>query len=331
MTDIIVTGGAGYIGSHICKRLIKDGYHPIIIDNLSTGNRAALDRLGIVNFEPCDIGNVSKVEEILKRTNAKSVIHLAAYSSVEESVANPDTYFKNNVEDSCLFLKTCLDNGIENFIFSSSAAVYGDTKQVVTERQKVDPINPYGETKAAFEYVLKDLAPSYKEFRSISLRYFNVCGCDPEGELGSFHEKETHIIPLLCRSVINGTIFTINGRDFETKDGTAIRDYVDISDLVEAHILSLKALENGKPSATYNVGTNAGFSVKQICQLVYEQDQNLKCRIGERRVGDPAKLVASYEKIRSELNWSPQVSLRESIRLTYEWEKSRNKDSNKEG
>jgi UDP-glucose 4-epimerase/UDP-arabinose 4-epimerase len=323
MKNILVTGGAGYIGSHTCKALSKAGYKPIVIDNLSTGFEKAVQWGPLI---VADIQDKEVVSTILTDHNIDSVIHFAASSQVAESIDNPDKYFTNNVENACLFLKTCIDNGVKNFIFSSTAAVYGNPlTDIITEDHQTKPINPYGDSKLAFETILREEAPKYAggDFNSIVLRYFNACGADVDGEIGEDHDPETHLIPLICKAWLKGDHIRIFGTDYKTVDGTAVRDYVDVADLADAHVRALESLLGGGSSQVFNVGTGAGYSVLQVCQMASGMMEGLRGENLDRRPGDPRILVASNQKIKDALGWEPKTPLEESIRRTLAWERKK--------
>ena len=317
---VIVTGGAGYIGSHVCKLLTKAGHEVGIIDNFSTGNLK--HRYG--KFYEVDLREEAKVEEVLSEFKPDVVMHFAAYIVVPESVEKPLMYYENNVRNTINLLSAMKRVNIENFIFSSSAAVYGMPKEIpVSEDAELKPINPYGETKAMIEKILKHMAEA-GEIKYISLRYFNVAGADPEGELGPSYNQPTHLI-IRALKTAKGELprLEIYGTDYPTPDGTCIRDYIHVMDLAEAHILAMEKLMNSKTSLILNCGYGRGFSVKEVVECV-KKVTGVDFRVveTERRPGDPPILVADNKKIVKELNWKPKYdSLETIVRHAWEWER----------
>lgn len=306
-TKILVVGGAGYIGSHMVDCLKESGYEPIILDNLSTGHRQCL--FG----SPLYVGDVADrkfLDEIFTCHEFSAVMHFASFIQVNESISNPAKYYHNNVVGTVNLLQAMLKHKIRNFIFSSSAAVYGEPKYTpIDEKHPLSPINPYGHSKRMVEQILEDFSHAY-DLHYASLRYFNAAGADPKGHLGEWHEPETHLIPLILQAAIGKKIaLTIYGRDYPTPDGTCVRDYVHVSDLCVAHLLALKALFDGTKKCIYNVGTGHGFSVKQVIDVATEVTKlDIPVIDGERREGDPAILIADADLIMRELNWQPKYS-----------------------
>ena len=318
---ILVVGGAGYIGSHMVKRFQDTDHEVEILDNLSTGFE-----LNAQNYKLhiCDLSNKDLVYQILKENKYEVVMHFASYINVGESYSQPEKYYKNNVTNTLNLLDCMIDLKILNFIFSSTAAVYGEPQDIpITEAQKISPVNPYGNTKAIVEKILKDYDEAYG-LKYISLRYFNACGAHIDGTIGERHNPETHLIPLILQAASGRKKnFTIHGDDYDTKDGTCIRDYIHVMDLAEAHLLSLEDLIKTQNSEIYNIGNNQGFSVKEIIRIA-ETVTNTKIpyEIAGRRKGDPAQLIADNKIIMEKLNWSANYSdLNTIIKTAWEWEK----------
>jgi UDP-glucose 4-epimerase len=304
LATILVTGGAGYIGSHTRYFLQKQGYRVIVVDSLERGYREAVpeDILRTLNLR-----DTEKLTALLRDEKVDAVIHFAAYIAVGESTKVPDKYFSNNVCGSMSLFEAMLQAGVKKLVFSSTAAAYGTPQRVpITEDEPYAPINPYGESKVMVEKILEWL-DKYQEFRSIRLRYFNACGAEPEAGLGERHDPETHLIPLILRAVQTGKPVTIFGDDYPTEDGTCIRDYIHVSDLAEAHIFALEHLLKGGASDVFNVGTGAGQSVKQVLNAVERvTGQKVPFEMGPRREGDPASLVADSTKLQTKLGWKPK-------------------------
>ncbi|MBV9307497.1 MAG: UDP-glucose 4-epimerase GalE [Acidobacteriaceae bacterium] len=301
---MLVTGGAGYIGSHTRYFLQKQGYRVIVVDSLERGYREAVpdDILRVMNLHETE-----KLTALLRDEKVDAVIHFAAYIAVGESTKVPDKYFSNNVCGSMSLFEAMLQANVKKLVFSSTAAAYGTPQRVpITENEPYAPINPYGESKVMVEKIL-DWLDKYQEFRSIRLRYFNACGAEPEAGLGERHDPETHLIPLILRAVQTGKPVTIFGDDYPTEDGTCIRDYIHVSDLAEAHIFALEHLLKGGGSEVFNVGTGSGQSVKQVLNAVERvTGQKVPHEIGPRREGDPASLVANSTKLQTKLGWKPK-------------------------
>ena len=317
---ILVVGGAGYIGSHMLKRFQETNHSIEVLDNLSTGFEInTLD----FPFHRCDLANKDHVYNILQR-GYDLVMHFASYINVGESYLDPQKYYENNVVNTMNLLNCMVDLKISNFIFSSTAAVYGEPKSVpISEDQKINPVNPYGQTKAIIENVLKDYDKAYG-LKSISLRYFNACGAHLDGTIGERHNPETHLIPLILQAA-SGRKDKIHvfGDDYPTKDGTCIRDYIHVMDLAEAHLLALEELYKNQTSEAYNIGNNQGFSVSEIIKSVEEITQKkITIEIADRRKGDPGHLVADNKRIKEKLNWTAKYSdLKTIISSAWQWEK----------
>ena len=318
MSTILVTGGAGYIGSHVVKELHRQGHQPIIYDNLQTGHQKAVkDDL----FIEGDLSDQERLRETFHSYHIEAVMHFAADCLVGESVKNPLKYFNNNVRNSLQLLEILEENKIRKFVFSSSAAVYGEPKKIpIPEEHPCIPTNPYGETKWIFEKVLQNFQ-NLGKLNYISLRYFNAAGADPEGELGEDHSPETHLIPLVLKAALNGDFVPIYGTDYETPDGTCIRDYIHVTDLAQAHILAFNKLEQGGMSGIYNLGNGNGYSVREVIETAKKvTGKNIAAVESSRRPGDPARLVASSEKIRKDLGWVPKFpDLETIIKTAWKW------------
>ena len=318
---MIVTGGAGYIGSHACKALRNSGYRPITVDNLSTGWSEAV-KFG--PFERVDLLDQDKLGQVFEMYKPHAVMHFAAFSQVGESVEDPAKYWRNNVMGSLNLFQTCVEHGCKRVIFSSTCATYGDQDNVIlNEYSQQVPNNAYGASKLAVEQMLNHFDRSY-DLSSVILRYFNVAGADPDAELGEVHNPETHLIPIILE-VINGKreALTIFGTDYDTPDGTCIRDYVHVCDLVDAHVLSLNWLLDGKGSRVFNLGTGVGFSVRDVIECVKViTKKEVPIVLGPRRIGDCAKLVSSSARAMEQLNWSYERStLKQMITDALRWHK----------
>ncbi|MGC2049255.1 MAG: UDP-glucose 4-epimerase GalE [Gallionella sp.] len=317
---ILVVGGAGYIGSHMVKALLGEGYRVVTLDNLSTGYRDAV--VG-GEFIEADLADRGQLERLFSLHSIDAVMHFASFIQVGESVREPAKYYANNVTDTLKLLDTMLTHGVNKFIFSSSAAVYGEPIRVpIDEDHPKQPLNPYGRTKWMVEQILADYDLAYG-LKSVSLRYFNAAGADPEGQLGERHEPETHLIPLVLQAASgrreNVQVF---GRDYDTPDGTCIRDYVHVADLCEAHRLALEHLLNGAGSAAYNLGNGNGFSVQEVIDTAARiTGKPIPVKNGARRAGDPARLVADAKTAKQELGWVPHYpELETIIRHAWQWE-----------
>jgi UDP-glucose-4-epimerase GalE len=315
---VLVTGGAGYIGSHAAKALRRAGYQTVIYDNLSAGHRdATLGAPLIVG----DIRDVDAVRRALRDSGATSVMHFAAWLIVSDSVSDPIGYYRNNVAGTLGTLEAMAAEGVKRFVFSSTCAVYGEPIDTpIRETHPTAPINAYGQTKLAIEHALPHYERAYG-LQSIRLRYFNAAGADPDGELGEDHAPEIHVIPRAFEAASGGAPLDIFGEDYPTPDGTCLRDYIHVSDLADAHVRALGRLENGGPSASYNVGTERPSSVKEVIAAVERvTGRVVNRRSAPRRPGDPAALFASAEKIRTELGWVPQrASLDTIVADAWKW------------
>ncbi|MCE5192837.1 MAG: UDP-glucose 4-epimerase GalE [Candidatus Cryosericum sp.] len=317
---VLVTGGAGYIGSHTVRRLLRNGYQVAVFDNLSKGHRWAVpDNVPLIVGDVADVAHVAMT---IRQLHVTSVIHFAAFSLVGESMIEPRSYYANNVAGTMHLLDGMRVAGVDRIVFSSSAAVYGEPASVpIEEDSTLAPTSVYGRTKMVIEGMLHDYAVAYG-LRFVSLRYFNAAGADPQGDNGEDHDPETHLIPLVLQAAAGRRpSVSVYGNDYPTADGTCVRDYIHVNDLADAHILALESLE-GHMEATYNLGNGEGFSVKQIIETA---QRVAGCDIpvvqAPRRAGDPAVLVASNVRARTELGWIPQFTdLEDIVRTAWNWE-----------
>lgn len=322
MTNVLVTGGAGYIGSHACKVLSERGFVPVAFDNLSTGWASA------VKFGPlvqADLADRAALDAAFAEYAPVAVMHFAAASLVGESMSNPGKYWRNNVMGSLNLVEAAVSAGCLDFVFSSTCAVYGEQDGIVlTEESQRAPINAYGSSKHAVEEILRDFRASHG-LRTVIFRYFNVAGADPEGKLGECHRPETHLIPVMLEAIDGQRPeLVIHGDDYPTHDGTCVRDYVHVMDLVEAHVLGLEWLQAGKNSTVFNLGTGSGFSVREVishCRAA--TGKAVPHRFGPRRAGDAASLVSGSHRAIDELGWEPRrSSLKLMIRDAWNWHRN---------
>ncbi|WP_127112332.1 UDP-glucose 4-epimerase GalE [Shimia sediminis] len=319
MSHVLVTGGAGYIGSHACKALKLAGFTPVTFDNLCTGWE---DAVKFGPFEHGDLMDRARLDAVFAQYAPVAVMHFAALSQVGESMAEPGKYWLNNAGGSLNLIEAATAAGCENFVFSSTCATYGEHDNVLLDESiEQHPINAYGASKRAIEDMLKDFEAA-KGLRHVIFRYFNVAGGDPEGEIGEFHRPETHLIPLML-DAIDGRrdALTIYGTDYDTPDGTCIRDYVHVCDLVEAHILGLRWLLDGKPSEVFNLGTGKGFSVREVIdQSRAVTNRDVPYEEGPRRAGDCTKLVSGSTKAEKVLGWAPTRStMKDMVADAWRW------------
>jgi UDP-glucose-4-epimerase GalE len=320
--NILVVGGAGYIGAHMCKLLAAKGFVPVVLDNLSTGHRNA------VKWGPLVEGNMGDpvvLDRIFSDYAIAAVMHFAAFINVGDSVEQPLAYYHNNVGQTLVLLRTMLARGITRLIFSSTAAVYGDPlTSPITESHSKNPINPYGQGKLMVEQILEDLRRAHG-FESIAFRYFNAAGADPDGEIGEDHHPETHLIPNILNAVLQkqGRL-SVFGDDYDTPDGTCIRDYIHVADLVSVHFTGLDRLLAGKPGGCYNLGNGKGYSVKEVLDTAGSVTGcHIPVRIGPRRAGDSAQLVSSSKLAMRELDWKPQYAdIRAIVETAWNWHKN---------
>lgn len=304
---ILIVGGAGYIGSHMVGVLVRAGFQPIVLDNLSTGHRDAVTE---AEFILGDIADCHLLDTLFMQHDIAAVMHFASFIQVGESVQQPAKYYANNVCGTVTLLQAMLKHGVKHFIFSSTAAVYGEPQYTpIDESHPLRPVNPYGHSKRMIEQILEDFAHAY-DFHFMSLRYFNAAGADPEGNLHERHEPETHLIPLILRAAKNPKqSIKVFGRDYPTPDGTCVRDYIHVVDLCSAHLLALNGLLNNRKGGFYNLGTGIGFSVQEVIDTASEvTEKAILVEDAPRRPGDPAILIADPRKAMQELQWQPQYS-----------------------
>ena len=318
--NILVTGGAGYIGSHAVRQLLAAGHSVVVLDNLSYGHRAAIPPT--VPFYQMDVHETDRVEEILWKHQIHAVMHFAALISVGESVQKPLLYYRNNTAGAMSLLEAMERVGVKRFVFSSTAAVYGEPKETpIYETAPQLPINPYGRSKWFVEQILRDIAAADPEFCFVAFRYFNVAGPVDDASIGEDHQPETHLIPLvLFAAQGKRESITVFGTDYSTPDGTCIRDYVHVNDLVAAHVLGIEALSSGD-ALFYNLGIGRGYSVKEILDAARSATgHEIPVVFGERRAGDPARLFANSDKVRRELGWKPAFTdVEEVITSAWRW------------
>lgn len=319
---ILVCGGAGYIGSHCTRQLIRKGYEVVVIDDLSTGYEKAVDKKAV--FYKGRIQDTDLLNEIFTNHNIEAVVHFAANSLVAESMRNPLKYYGNNVGGTINLLKSMVDNRIRKIVFSSTASVYGNTsEEIISEEATPNPTNVYGQTKLTIENLLRSLEQS-DDIKSIVFRYFNVAGADDSGEIGESHNPETHLIPIILQ-VAQGKRKSLDlyGTDYNTEDGTCVRDYIHVVDLVDAHILAIESLLSGCDSNIYNLGNGRGFSNLEIIKASrIVTGHKIPVVHSERRAGDPDSLIASYEKVSKELGWKPKYNdLNHIIATAWNWHK----------
>lgn len=326
---ILVTGGAGYIGSHCALRLVEMGKDIVIFDSLELGHMETVDTLrrvagdrSAVEFVKGDLKDPGDIRSVFRNHRIDSVVHFAAYSQVAESMKDPERYYVNNVCGTINLLGAMKDAGVERIVFSSTAATYGEPRYVpIDEAHPQSPINPYGNSKLMVERIMDDYSRAYG-LRSVRLRYFNVVGADGENRVGERHDPESHLVPNVLKSVLSpGGVFSMYGTDYDTRDGTCVRDYIDVRDLIEAHILALDYLDAGGATDYFNLGTNDGSTVREVfseCEAVV--GSKIDVRECDRRPGDPAVLIADNSKARSVLGWEPKHTLRQSVETAWAWE-----------
>jgi UDP-glucose 4-epimerase len=318
---ILVTGGAGYIGSHVVRDLGEQGYRPIVFDNLSSGSAEAVLYGELVC---ADLADTESLRDVIRLYGIKSVMHFAAFIQVNESVGKPLDYYENNSFNCLRLLQCCLETGVENFIFSSTAAVYGMPERVpVDEKAALRPINPYGSSKLVSEMMLRDAAAANPGFRYTALRYFNAVGADRQGRLGQNYRQPTHLLTLALKTALGQfPCLQVFGTDYQTPDGTAIRDYIHVDDLASAHLLALDFLKTTKKSRIYNCGYGRGYSVLDIIGAVKKvTGVDFKVELTDRRPGDPDRLIADSSLLRNELGWvSQHEDLDEIIGTAWNWE-----------
>jgi UDP-glucose-4-epimerase GalE len=326
MSAVLVTGGAGYVGSHAVHALAGAGYDVVVFDDLSAGHAEAVDRLAglfparTIALVRGDILDAPALARALRESRAEAVMHFAARLLVAESVREPIGYYRANVTGTMNVLEAMAGAGVRRFIFSSTAATFGEPRAVpIDEDHPQQPINPYGETKLAVERALPFVERA-TGIRSVSLRYFNAAGADPSGAIGEDHDPEEHLIPLALAAVRGGPPLTVFGGDYATPDGTCIRDYVHVSDLADAHVRALRRLEAGGASAAYNLGTGDGVTVRQVLDAIRTvTGRDVPHSVGPRRPGDPERLVASNARARRDLGWTPRQDLAAIVRTAWAW------------
>ena len=324
---ILVTGGAGYIGSHTNKELNRAGYETVVVDNLIYGHE---DFLKWGAFEKVDLRDLSGITDIFESYSIETVMHFAAFTNVEESVENPQEYYLNNLRNTLNLLQVMLEFKVKKLVFSSTCATYGNPIEIpLTENHPQNPINPYGRGKFMVEQVLKDYNSAYA-LRYVSLRYFNAAGADPEGEVGERHNPETHLIPQILDAAIGRREdIKIFGTDYDTPDGTCIRDYIHVTDLADAHLKALKYLEAGGKSQVFNLGNDNGFSVREVIETARKvTGKEIKVTETDRRQGDPPILVGSSQKAKELMGWKPKYDdLSQIIRTAWQWHKMDKKNN----
>jgi UDP-glucose 4-epimerase len=317
---ILVVGGAGYIGSHAVRILLDQGYDVVVLDDLSTGHKKAVDSRAV--FVHGNLGDREVLKSLFSNYPIRGVMHFAARTLVGESVLKPSMYYKNNTAATLNLLDVMVEHGVYHLIFSSTCAVYGTPEtDVITEDLPKRPVSPYGKSKWMVEQILEDFEHAYG-LKYVALRYFNAAGAHESGEIGEDHDPESHLIPIILQHLLGfREKVTVFGTDYPTPDGTCIRDYIHVSDLVQAHILALEALMNGKlEQAAFNLGTGRGYSVREVIRKCEEiTGRKATVELGERRSGDSPKLVASSEKIFQALGWKPKHDLDEIIRSAWNW------------
>jgi len=319
---ILVVGGAGYIGSHMVKWLLSCGHDVTTFDNLSKGYRDAVKGGEFIEGE---LGNAKQLERLFKAQSFDAVMHFASFIEVGESVREPAKYYQNNVTNTQNLLDAMVDHGVNHFIFSSTAAIFGEPQYTpIDEPHPKSPINPYGKSKLMVEQILEDYDKAYG-LKSVALRYFNAAGADAEGELGERHNPETHLIPLVLQTASGRRdSISVFGNDYDTPDGTCVRDYIHVQDLCDAHMLALQKMMKSGKSDQYNLGNGQGFSVQQVIECVGEVTGcDIPVRIEARRAGDPAVLVADATRARHELGWISRLSsLEKIVETAWHWEQS---------
>ena len=325
-STILVTGGAGYIGSHAVLALKQAGYEVVILDNLVYGHRDLIEQVLKVELIEGDTGDRDLLDKLFKSRDIAAVMHFSAYAYVGESVSNPAKYYRNNVIGTITLLEAMLAASVKKFVFSSTCATYGVPETVpIPEDHPQNPINPYGATKLMVERILSDFNEAY-DLKSVRFRYFNAAGADPSGKLGEDHNPETHLIPLVLQTALGKReSISIFGTDYPTNDGTCVRDYIHVSDLADAHVLGLEYLLKGGDSTFFNLGNGNGFSVKEVIetarQITGKEIKAIEC---DRRPGDPPALIGSADKARKVLGWQPQyTSIKDIMTHAWEWHQKR--------
>ena len=321
MEKILVTGGAGYIGSFMVRHLKEKGFNVVIADNLSQGHIELVKGFDVREIDL--VTEKEKLNELFEKEKFSAVVHMAGFIQMGESFENPSKYFQNNLMAALNVMDAMVKNKVSNFIFSSSAGVYGNPESLpIREEDKKEPLNPYGETKYMIERMLEWYSKIY-DLRFMSIRYFNAAGAALDGSIGEDHPDESHLIPLIIKAGLKGEKFTIFGNDYKTKDGTCIRDYIHVLDLVETHEIALKKLLGGSESNYYNAGVGRGYSNKEVIEMVRKvTGLSINVDYGPRREGDADSLYASIDKIKKDFNWSPKYTLEDIIKTAYLWYKT---------
>jgi UDP-glucose-4-epimerase GalE len=317
---VLVTGGAGYIGSHAVKALKNSGHQVVVFDNLSKGKREFVKDTALIEG---DLRNRHDIDAAFAKSKFESVMHFAAKMEVAEGEADPGLYYENNVLGTINLLESMRHHKVGSIIFSSTAAAYGDAKTIpISEDEPTAPISTYGKTKVMVENILHDFYRSY-QMPSVILRYFNAAGASVDGTIGEAHQPESHLIPILINCILHDKVATINGNDYPTPDGTAVRDYIHVMDIAQAHVLALEYAQFEKAHNTFNIGTGHGYSIKQVIETIEQiAGKQLNVKFGPRRVGDQPATYAKVDKIQSTLGWKPQYSdLPTIIQTAYHWHK----------
>jgi len=318
---VLVTGGAGYIGSFMVRHLHNLGFDTIIADNLSCGHKKAVEGFKLIEIDLAE--QKEKLNEIFKNEKIDGVVHMASFIQMGESFKNPGKYYQNNLKTAMNILDVMVENNVSNFILSSSAGVYGNPKKLpIVEEEPRNPLNPYGETKYIIERMLESYDAAHG-LKFVSIRYFNAAGAELDGSIGEDHPSESHLIPLAIKAALSNSQFEVFGSDYETPDGTCVRDYIHVLDLVETHSVALKYLMDGGKSDYFNAGVGQGYSNKQVLDEISRTTGiKMNIRFGPRRQGDAASLYASVDKIKKTFNWSPKYGLKEIIQSAYLWHKN---------
>jgi len=321
MNKILVTGGAGYIGSFMVRELKSEGFETVILDNLSQGHKESVKdfRLEVIDL----VTEKEKLDKLLSSEKFDGVVHMASFIQMGESYRNPAKYYRNNVVGFMNLMDSMREHSVGNIIVSSSAGIYGNPERVpIKEDDAKNPLNPYGETKYAIERMLEDYDTAYG-IKFISIRYFNAAGGATDGSIGEDHPEESHLIPNIIKSALSGTEFTLFGDDYDTPDGTCVRDYIHVLDLVKAHSLAMEKLINGSQSAFYNAGMGRGYSNKEVIKIVEEvTGEKINIKVLPKREGDANALYADTGKIQSELSWQPKHSIEDIVKSAYLWHKT---------
>lgn len=321
--SILVLGGAGYIGSHTVYELIEKGKEVVVADNLETGFMQAVHPKA--KFYQGDIRDKAFLDDLFSKEKIDGVIHFAANSQVGESMTNPLKYYDNNLHGTMVLLKSMVEHDVDKIVFSSTAATYGEPERIpILENDKTEPTNTYGETKLSMEKMMKWTGKAHN-LRYVALRYFNACGAHKSGKIGEAHNPETHLIPLILQVPLNQRKYiSVFGNDYDTKDGTCVRDYIHVTDLAQAHILALEYLSNGNESNVFNLGNGVGFTVNEIIETARNvTGHSIPAKMESRRAGDPSQLIASSEKVKTVLGWKPEFTdINSIIETAWNWHRN---------